>query len=54
VAVHAFNQRSVEDILAMIETVGRLAQGTAGSGMRTTFQGLPGPNPRLTLLDEGS
>jgi iron complex transport system substrate-binding protein len=29
VAVHAFNQRSVEDILAMIETVGRLVGAEA-------------------------
>ena len=32
VAVHAFNQRSVEDILAMIETVGRLV-GAEGKAM---------------------
>ncbi|MEF8715170.1 MAG: hypothetical protein V5B39_16765, partial [Accumulibacter sp.] len=32
----------------------RMSTGTARGGIRMTFQGLPGPNSTLTLLDEDS
>ena len=33
---------------------GRMTTGTERGGIQMTFQGLPGPNSTLTLLDEGS
>ncbi len=35
-------------------SVRRMAPGAVRGGIRMTFQGLPGPNSTLTLLDEGS
>ena len=32
----------------------RMSTGTERGGIRMTFQGLPGPNSTLTLLDAGS
>ncbi len=41
-------------IIRLAEPARRMITGSKRGGIRMTFQGLPGPNSTLTLLDEGS
>ena len=45
---------NAQDYIRLTGLAARMTTGAERGGIRMTFQGLPGPNARLTPLDERS